>query len=162
MMATTFAHDVLALERDRLPSETGGGRLTGSVLGAIVSSDDEAALMNAIQESGGLALLAESFGRALDRGDELSAGLARALEATCGDTYSQQGSVPEVLSDYAPYLILAAALIRFHYSAAKGIEIDIPNPAINHVIERVVERAAGPLGRLQSLLASRPADGSAP
>jgi hypothetical protein len=162
LMATAFARDVLALERDRQSAGTGASQSSFAILREIVSPEDETALRNAIGESGGLALLAEIFALALDRGDELSPPFSRALEAMCGDTYSQQGSVREALSDYVPYLILAAALIRLHYSTAHGLEIDIPNPAINQVIERVVERAAAPLGRLQDLLPPRPKDGRAP
>ncbi len=126
-MATVFVRDALAAERQRLMS-LGDSVSSASLIEAIVDSEDAVEAEDALA-SDGIAFLPEGFAMALNGGDRLAAALAAAQEsARLG--YQLQAGVTEALLDYVPYLIVACGLIQIHYSRAKGVTLDIPNPGL--------------------------------
>jgi hypothetical protein len=158
-MATTFARDALAQERAWLSDETGTTLPSVAILQSLVSDSDSALVTKALEDAGGLALIAAAFGESLDRDDDLSPALERALEANTGNTTQQQTFSPESLADYVPYILLAGALIRIHYSKKKGFELDIPNPAINGALKKIADHSQKTLARMSDRFVSRPEDG---
>ena len=161
LMGTTFARDAIAAERSQLQEGSTSVPSDYEILTQIVPENESNDLLKALEQSGGLAELSEIFGQALDNGDELSKSLELALDATTGNIFSQQASVPEILANYLPYLMLAGALIRVHYSRKKGLEFDIPNPAVNKAIEKICIRCDSLLKSMLDML-SPPSDDDPP